>query len=180
MRRDGKYIIRGKPGSGKSTAIMLIRQALERRGVKVGGIRTPELREVGRRVGFGVEDLSTGKREIFASVNFTGGPRVSKYVVKVELFEEIAIPALERAMKECDIVLIDEIGKMELFSERFIEVVRGLWNSNVPAVGTAPVSKLPFVEEICSRSEVIWIERGKAEEIAGRLVREILSYLDIL
>ncbi len=177
MGREGKYIIRGKPGSGKSTAVIMVKERLENLGVRVGGIRTPEVRSGGRRIGFEVEDLLTGERVMFASVNYRDGPRISKYGVRIDLFEKVAIPALESSMQECDLVLVDEIGKMELLSDRFVDTVRRLWSSDRAALGTAPVSKIKFVEEICSLSEVLWIERGMAERVAERLVDRILRYL---
>ncbi|MDK2384337.1 MAG: nucleoside-triphosphatase [Candidatus Korarchaeota archaeon] len=177
MGREGKYIIRGKPGSGKSTAIMIVKERLENLGVRVGGIRTPEVRSGGRRIGFEVENLLTGERSLFASVSYRDGPKISKYGVRIDLFEKVAIPALENSMRECDLVLVDEIGKMELFSDRFVEVVRKLWGSDRAALGTAPISKIKFVEEMCSLSEVLWIERGMAERVAEKLVERILRYL---
>ncbi len=180
MRKEGKYIIRGKPGSGKSTAVITVKERLESHGVKIGGIRTPEVRSGGRRIGFEVEDLLTGERVLFASVNYRDVPRISKYGVRIDLFEKVAIPALENSMRECDLVLVDEIGKMELLSDRFVDVVRRLWSSDRAALGTAPVSKIKFVEEICSLSEVFWVERGMAERVAERLVERILRYLDRL
>ncbi len=177
MGREGKYIIRGRPGSGKSTAAMIVRRRLEERGVKVGGIRTPEVRSGGKRVGFEVVDLVTWERVLFASVDYESPWRVSKYGVRVDLFESVAIPALERAMRDADVVVVDEIGKMELLSERFISTVRRLWETERAALGTAPVSRIGFVEEISSKSRVIRIERGMAERVAEELVTEILSYL---
>ncbi len=180
MRGEEKYIIRGRPGSGKSTTVSIIKQELEEKGVKIGGISTPELREKGVRKGFTVEDLLTGNRGLFASTLFNEGPKISKYFVKVGEFEKIAIPALSKAMRECNVILIDEIGKMELFSKSFVDVIKQIWSSDILAVGTAPTSRIPFIEDICRRSKIYWLERGKAEYVAASILREIFSHLDIL
>lgn len=180
MGKEGKYIIRGKPGSGKSTVAMIVKERLEKLGIKVGGIRTPEVRFKGERIGFEVENLLTGERTLFASVNYEGRPRVSKYGIRIDLFERVAIPALIEASEDCDVIVVDEVGKMELFSHRFVEKIREIWLSDKASLGTAPISRIGFIEEICSLSEVIQIERGKASEVAGELVGKILSYLDKL
>ncbi len=175
-----KYIIRGRPGSGKSMTVGIIRQELKRRGIKVGGISTPELRERGVRKGFIVEDLLTGNRSLFASTLFNEGPKVSKYSVKVEEFERIAIPALNKAMKECSVIIIDEIGKMELFSKLFVDLIKQIWSSDIIAIGTAPVSRIPLVENISEKSKTYWLERGKAEYVAAEILKETLDHLGIL
>ncbi len=180
MRGEGKYIIRGRPGSGKSTAINIIKQQLERKGVIVGGIKTPELREGGIRRGFFVENVLTGEQALFASTTFKGGPRVSKYYIRVKEFEKIAIPALSKAMEKCDVVIVDEIGKMELFSKSFADIIRQIWLSDIIAIGTAPVYRIPLVEEICNKSKVYWIDRGKADYVSASIIEDVLSLLDIL
>ncbi len=179
MRKEGKYIIRGRPGSGKSTTVELVRNRLEDMGLRVGGIRTPEVREGGVRVGFMVEDIDRDVRGMFASVNYTGGPKISKYTVNISIFEDIAISALERALAESDIIIIDEIGKMELFSHKFKEVVLRIWESSKVVIATAPVSRIPFVERICEYSKVYWLKRGESGRIANTLVGEITRYLGI-
>lgn len=173
MLRVGKFIITGRPGSGKSTCAMLIVKGLRERGIKVGGIRTPELREGGVRKGFFVEDLLTGEREVFASTEFEGGPSVSKYVVDLARFESVAIAAISRASEECEVVVIDEIGKMELLSSKFIELVMRVWNSDSVAVGTAPLARIREVEYLKSLSEVVLIERGEAERVSSYLISKI-------
>ncbi|MEM4581054.1 MAG: nucleoside-triphosphatase, partial [Candidatus Korarchaeum sp.] len=63
MVREGKFIITGRPGSGKSTCVAILMEGLRSKGIGFGGIRTPEVREGGIRTGFIVEDLLTGRSE---------------------------------------------------------------------------------------------------------------------
>lgn len=180
MVRKGKFIITGKPGSGKSTCVAILIEGLKRKGIMFGGIRTPEVREGGIRTGFVVEDLFTGDKDIFASIKFSGGPSISKYVVDLRRFESIAIPALTRAVRECEVIIVDEIGKMELLSSKFVEMIREVWKSNSIAVGTAPLAKIGEVEELKRSSEVIHMEKGGAERVADYLLGRICGYLNAL
>ena len=180
MVKEGKFIIIGRPGSGKSTCVALLIEGLRSRGIRFGGIRTPEVREGGIRTGFVVEDLLTGERDVFASIRFRGGPSVSKYVVDVRRFESIAIPALTKALRECEVILIDEMGKMELLSTEFIGLVREIWKSDSITVGTAPLVKISELEDLKRASEVIRMERGEADRVASYLINKICGYLNVL
>jgi len=127
---------------------------LESKGYKIGGIQTPEIREKNRRIGFWVLDINKGKKEILAHIDIRSNFKVSKYGVDINSFDELAVTAIDYAIKNCDIVVIDEIGKMELFSEKFQEVViRGL-NSSKPVLGTMGMINHPFVRLLKSRSDV--------------------------
>ena len=117
--KEGKFFLTGPPGSGKSTVLLRCVEKLRGLGFTVGGIATPELRLGGRRVGFDVIDLASGQKALMAGVEVSSRFRVGKYGVDLIGFESIALPALEYAEKSCDIVCVDEIGRMELFSNSF-------------------------------------------------------------
>jgi nucleoside-triphosphatase len=102
-------------------------------GKPAAGFTTEELRERGKRVGFAIESLD-GERATLAHVELPGPPRVGRYGVDLEAFEEIALPALD--VPENGVVLIDEMGKMELASERFRGSVETLLEQPVPLVAT--------------------------------------------
>jgi nucleoside-triphosphatase len=98
--------------------------ALKESGYKVGGIISREVREGGTRVGFEIVDLHSSKRGWLAHVNQKSGPRVGKYRVNIEDLTAIGAQAIMNAVENCDVIAIDEIGPMELFSEKFKEAVR--------------------------------------------------------
>lgn len=124
-----KFFLTGQPGSGKSTLFHRCIERLKESGFKVGGIVTPEIRERGRRVGFNVVDLASREQAILAKVDISSRFRVGKYGVDLMAFESVALPALVHAEKNCDLIGIDEIGRMELFSKQFKlkveELIRG-------------------------------------------------------
>jgi len=86
-------------------------------------------------VGFEILDLHSGKRGWLAHVNQKIGPRVGRYVVNLGDLEIVGVAAIADAVENLGVVAIDEIGPMELFSERFKEAVRGAVESKKLVVG---------------------------------------------
>ena len=112
------------PGVGKKTVLMKVVNALKERGICVGGMISREVREGGTRVGFEILDLSSGRHGWLAHVNQKKGPQVGKYRVNIEDLNAIGAQAITKAVEKCEVIAIDEVGPMELFSERFKEAVR--------------------------------------------------------
>ncbi|XP_048223742.1 cancer-related nucleoside-triphosphatase isoform X1 [Perognathus longimembris pacificus] len=175
----------GPPGVGKTTLIQKASRALQRSGVPVDGFYTEEVRQGGRRVGFDVVTLS-GARGPLSRVGpepLPGKPgcRVGPYVVDVASLEQLALPVLRSAGSGGgpghSVCVIDEIGKMELFSQPFIQAVRqALGAPGTVILGTIPVPKgkpLALVEEIRSREDVTVLSVTK--ENRNHLLSEILS-----
>ena len=124
-------LIQGPPGIGKTTVIIKLSKLLK----NLSGFYTEEMREKGKRVGFCVRSFQ-GEKGILAHQNYKGKYRVGKYRVNVEDFERVALPALEKGLKESTVLLIDEIGKMEMFSTKFREKVKSALESPLPVVAT--------------------------------------------
>jgi nucleoside-triphosphatase len=117
-------LITGSPGVGKTTLLLKVVEALRAKGYSVGGMVSREVRSCGARVGFEILDLAdNSKRGWLAHVNQKKGPQVGKYRVNLEDLDSIGVEAILKAVKECDVIAIDEIGPMELFSEDFRRAV---------------------------------------------------------
>ncbi|XP_053769219.1 cancer-related nucleoside-triphosphatase [Desmodus rotundus] len=156
----------GPPGIGKTTLIQKASEVLKASGVPVDGFYTEEVRQGGRRVGFDVVTLS-GLRGPLSRVGSEPPPgrrecRVGQYVVDLPAFEQLALPVLRNAGSSsgpgCRVCVIDEIGKMELFSQPFTQAVRQTLSApGTVVLGTIPIPKgkpLALVEEIRSRADV--------------------------
>jgi nucleoside-triphosphatase len=117
-------LLTGTPGVGKTTVLMKTVNALKERGIRVGGMISCEVREGGTRVGFEILDLISSRRGWLAHVNQKNGPQVGKYRVNIEDLNAIGAQAITDAVEKCEVIAIDEIGPMELFSEKFKEAVR--------------------------------------------------------
>ncbi len=133
--RTKRIFLTGRPGVGKSTVILRTIDLLKEHGYSVGGFITPEVRIQGKRVGFVVKDLVTGNELQFAGMEEIGR-RLGKYKVDVEKFDRIALPALRYAIENCDIIAIDEIGRMELFSKAFERELNRILKLEKPLIAT--------------------------------------------
>jgi nucleoside-triphosphatase len=147
-----RILIEGRPGAGKTTALRRLADLLLEQGIPLAGFLTGELREAGRRRGFEVETF-TGERAMLAHVELAGPPRVGRYGVDLEAFERLALPALAE-LPAGGVVLVDELGKMELASERFREAVAALLERPAPIVATVHVARHPFTDAIKRRPGV--------------------------
>ena len=144
------FLLTGRPGTGKTT---IIRETLSVISVKKGGFYTQEIREHGIRKGFSIITLS-GETGILSHVDFPKEKRVGKYGVSLQNLENIGVVSIEQALADSELVVIDEIGKMELLSSRFKEAVLKAIESNKCVLGTVMLNPNPFTDAIKRHSSV--------------------------
>ncbi len=128
----GIWLITGPPGVGKSTAVSKVVLRLKSAGVIVGGCTTSEKRSGGVRVGFEVRDLTTGRTGELASATSKFGPRVGRYRVNLTDLAKIGAAGLEGASSSSEVIVVDEVGPMELVSPEFRKAVRRCIDSGRP------------------------------------------------
>jgi nucleoside-triphosphatase len=161
-------ILTGRPGVGKTTLVITV---VERLCSPVRGFYTAEIREGGRRVGFSLNVFGKPSR-VLAHVKIRSPHRVGKYGVDVAGFESNAVGEIEEGAQEGAIVLVDEVGKMELFSDRFRKAVVAALDSPARVLATLMVKRIPFTDRIRQRRDVTVIEvtetnrDGLVEELA--------------
>jgi len=165
-------LLTGRPGAGKTT---VIKKALDRLEGRAGGFYTAEMRKGGRRQGFKIVTLD-GQEGILSHVDIKGRPRVSRYGVNLTDLDEVAVPALRQAIAEADCIVVDEIGKMELFSEEFRKAVTEAVESEKPVLGTVMATRDPWVDSLKALPQVTVIEvtQDNREQMVP-LVMELLQ-----
>ena len=112
--------VTGQPGVGKPS---LVEWVLKRIGIPAGGMLTHEIRKAGRRVGFSVVDVATGREGVLAHIHLEDGPKLGRYRINLADLEGVGAAAIERALAERPLVVVDEVGPMELKSSRFVSAV---------------------------------------------------------
>ncbi len=160
------------PRSGKST---ILKKIIKKLDTKVGFV-TNEVCKNNNRVGFEIE-TNKGKKSMLANVDFKTNFKVSRYFVNIENLNSI-IPKVED-FEDNDFLFLDEIGQMELFSERFKNlVIKYLDSSNTCMATLSKVYKDEFTESIKNRTDVILIEiteenRDEKEQYIETLLQKI-------
>lgn len=168
----GKTILlTGFPGCGKTT---LIRRVLARLSIPAGGFYTQEVRDSGIRVGFEIVTLD-GSRGILAHVDNISTNRVGKYGVDLSALEDIGVRAIQAAIEEESLVVIDEIGPMEIFSLAFRQVVIEALESETTVLGTIVKRSVPFANVVKQKPQVTMVE--VTPETRDNLVEQLIQYI---
>ncbi|MFQ5552449.1 MAG: NTPase [Thermoplasmata archaeon] len=154
-----KIGITGLPNAGKTYALLKVIEMLEAAGGQVGGMVTQPILQDGRRRGFWVTDWATKKREVLASPEIESKVKVGAHGVDIEALNGIGVNAVRRATEEADIVVVDEVGKMEMESEEFVEAVKDALDSEKPVILTLhKKSRNPLLQDIRRRDDVRILE----------------------
>lgn len=162
--RIKNILITGNPGVGKTT---LIRDIISKLNISAGGFYTAEVRdENGKRWGFKIISLD-GQEDVLASVDIISPHRVGKYCVNAEAMDRVGVPAVRDALEHDEVVVIDEIGRMELTSKGFRDVVAQALDSPKPVLGTVAIKNIHFAKKAREREDtrVIRLTRANFLEI---------------
>ncbi len=166
-RNADKVLLTGPPGCGKTTVARKVAGIL---GSCAVGFFTEEVRDTaGNRKGFRVESIN-GKKGELSRRGPGPGPRVGPYVVDVRAFEAVALPSL--AGDPDKVFIIDEIGKMECFSEAFRARVREIFDSEVRVLATVPLrGGGAFLEGIqsCPGAAIVAVTRENRDRLPGEI-----------
>ncbi len=166
--RHAKTILTGKPGVGKTT---LIRKIVERiQPVPVAGFYTSEIKLSGVRSGFELRGLN-GERRLLAHVDFESRHRVGKYGVDTPGFE-VFLEKLDLFNPNVQLIIIDEIGKMELLSTRFRTLVIETLGVNKSMLATIALKGEGFIQEIKQRPDVhlLTVTRDNRDSLLSEII----------
>ncbi len=139
-----KIVLTGPPGIGKTTLILEIISQINK---PCRGFFTKELRKKGQRTGFLAESL-TGKEIILAEKGRPSRWKLGRYGVQVKEFEEAILADISPPYRQNEVIVIDEIGKMECFSRQFCYLVEQILQSNTGLLATLGVQNHPFLNKV--------------------------------
>ncbi|MBI2070266.1 MAG: AAA family ATPase [Elusimicrobia bacterium] len=156
-------LIVGTPGVGKTT---LIRECLLKYQDRAGGFMTIEVRdENGARRGFEIMRLPDGKRGLFASKGMASAVRLDKYGLDLAVLEELGLGAVASARQNqaIKLIVIDEIGAMEIQNENFRRLaMECLRDQAKPVLATIRSKSRPFTDDIKNIANLRLIELTRA------------------
>jgi nucleoside-triphosphatase len=170
-----KILLTGLPGCGKTTAVMKIISGLDRE--KVAGFYTKEIREQSIRKGFSWTRLD-GATGILAHIKIKGPYKVGKYGVDIAGFEKSVVPVLGIERSDAELFVIDEIGKMECLSEKFVTAVRWLFSSEKSVLATVAQKGTGLISEVKDYPDVKLL--NLTAQNRDKTITEILQLLSFL
>lgn len=147
-------LITGRPGIGKTT---LIKRLLTRLSINdIGGFYTEEIKKGDKRTGFILKTIE-GNSCILASITYNSAFKVGRYRVDIEEFEKIGVKSINEAVnKDKKIIIIDEIGKMELYSDKFKKAVISAMNTG-RVIATIKLGGNGFLKKLKTRNDTVLI-----------------------
>jgi len=169
-----RVAITGAPRVGKSTLLIKI---LDRLGCRAGGLLAREVRREGKRVGFELQDYLTGDIGTLASIE-GDGPRLGRYRIDLLDLENIGAKAVERAVEEAEVVVIDEVGPMELLSERFAESVKEALESDKPMLVVVHAKfRHPLAKRIREEFALFVVTENNRDDLVDEIVSDFASLI---
>jgi nucleoside-triphosphatase len=165
-------LITGMPGIGKTTVIRRVADELGVDGVR--GFYTQEIREEGERLGFRLVGFE-GTAHVIAHVDFPKRQRVGKYGVDVHALDS-AMPLLQPD-PAARVYLVDEIGKMECLSERFVAAMRALMAGSTPIVATIGARGGGFIADVKRERELWELTHANRDDMPARILAWLVERL---
>lgn len=168
-------LISGFPRSGKTTLIKKLLQvdSIEKR---TGGFFTEEIQKDGARIGFTIVTVPEGRKGLLAQKGFSSSCRIGRYGVNIPMLEELGCQAILQARETGNTIIVDEIGKMELFSEKFRTVLMDALDSPQKVIATIMERPNGFADRIKKRPDarLFFLERINFETV----FQTVLNWLD--
>lgn len=152
--QENNIFITGNPGLGKTTLVKKLLTQLV--NWNVSGFYTQEIRESGVRKGFELVDLS-GHRSLLSHIRIKSPYRVGKYGVDIVSFDTF-LDTVDFLNPQTDLVVIDEIGKMECYSEKFTFLMRKILDSDKKVIATIARKGGGLIAEVKGRNDIQMFE----------------------
>jgi len=171
-------LLTGKPGVGKTTALKDVVRAI---GTDhCGGFYTEEVMERGTRVGFIITTLN-GDTDLFAYKEPhtpDSVARVGDYLIRLEVLEGLGLRAIKEAIARGKVLIIDEIGPMQLQSSEFRQVLQTIITMKHKLIGTVVLRPHPVADTIKHQAgtKLLHLTRSNRDQIVDRVLWNVRSW----
>jgi nucleoside-triphosphatase len=168
-------LLTGRPGTGKTTAI---RQVVNELGSRASGFYTREVRVGRQRTGFELVTLA-GETALLATkdpdTSLDRPAPFGRYRVNLDAIDAVGVPALLDALHQGQVVVVDEIGPMEILSPRFRDAILRILDSKAAVVGAIVLRPHPFADRVKAhpRVTVMHITRDNRDDLPNRVLSEV-------
>ena len=167
----------GPPGVGKTTLLRRLYEHCAERGVMVSGILTDEARSGNERTGFKIRSLMSGREGWLASKVAGPGPKIGSYTVNISELESIGATSLQNAARgDASLVLVDEIGPMEMTSPFFRRALSEVLAGRKTTVASVKYGSHYDEVEHATKMEgtrVVLMSRGNRDSLLSELTKLI-------
>jgi nucleoside-triphosphatase len=183
-------LLTGEPKSGKSYLLSkLIKSFLKNNKIKMKGIISSELQFNGIRVGIKIKNINKESEKLMAikifknkKYNGKNNKHLGSYQVDVNALEQIALPVFND-LRGCNLLIIDEIGKMELFSKKFEKQIKELFSKKqkLLILAIVPISNdIPLVKKLKEKkdTEVFQLSKTNREGIYQKIRRRVTKFVE--
>lgn len=137
-------LIAGGTGSGKTT---LLRDVTLPRKERIGGFYTEHILSGHIRKGLMMRTFD-GQERVLAAKGLKSPHLLGKYGVDLNALENVGVPALRLGLMTKDVIAVDEIGAMEMMSERFRQTLLECLTSTKPVLATIRSASDPFSDQV--------------------------------
>jgi nucleoside-triphosphatase len=117
-----------------------------------------------------------GQERVLASKGMKSNHQLGKYGVDINALENVGIPALKLAMMAKDVIVVDEIGSMEMMSERFRQTLLECLTSTKPVLATIRASSQPFSDQVKKFADTQTVTLTKANY--NQVKQQVRKWLD--
>lgn len=167
--------IAGTPGVGKTT---LLRELTLGKRERIGGFYTEHILSGRMRKGFMMRTFD-GQDRVLASKGLKSSHQLGKYGVDINALENVGIPALKLALMTKDLIVIDEVGAMEMMSERFRQTLLECLTSTKPVLATIRAASQPFSDQVkkFSDTQTIILTKSNYNQVKAQIRKWLDAHL---
>ncbi len=159
MAKGVKIGITGLPESGKTSALKKVIEMLEEEELVIGGMVTEPVFSKNKRTGYQILDWMTKKRGKLMTPDPEANDRDECNANNLETLRSVGVSAIEKATDEADVIVIDEVGRLEVECEEFVDAVKRALDANKPLLLTLhKKSRNPLLQDIRRRDDVRILE----------------------